>query len=134
MMIADGQCIPVIPPGIFHGSRMGAVGLLEATVGILAMNRGLVPAAARSCQLGTKSAIGHIGRDAERKPNDTFVSLYCASFAGGVALVVTKWDKDIGKVKRAGEREFATCSTLVSTGGPVTEAGDGARANRTDSL
>ena len=91
------ESIPVVFPGSLHRHCGGVEGLLNATGAIVAMNRGCIPPAVRFTD---GKPDGRSGDMPGIRRYDTFILLDRPGGGDITSLVITKWDKEIGKVKR----------------------------------
>jgi len=94
------ESIPVVFLGSLHRRCEGVEGLLNTTGAIVAMNRGCIPSTVRLVSGLSDNGPGFVFDNQEIRRYDTFISLDQAGGGESTALVITKWDKEIGNVNR----------------------------------
>ncbi|MBN1309612.1 MAG: radical SAM protein [Chitinispirillaceae bacterium] len=121
-----GEMVPAVSLKSFHGHCMGATGLLEATENIVAMARGFIPPTVNFSQPRPGCRLDHVPNTPRKRLYDTFISANYAFGGNNAAVVVTAWNKEIGKVKRINGRVVitgaASATSLGMGNGPLLDA------------
>ncbi len=107
--------IPAVSMKSFHGHCMGSTGLLEATENLYAMNAGFIPPTINFKEPRPGCTLDYVGNEARKKDYDSFISANYAFGGNNAAVIISKWDKEIGKVENKNKRVVITGSSTVTS-------------------
>ncbi|MFW5959514.1 MAG: beta-ketoacyl synthase N-terminal-like domain-containing protein [Chitinivibrionales bacterium] len=107
--------IPVVALKSFFGHCMGSTGIIEATCGVLAMNRGFIPPTVNYTDPRPGCEIDCVPNQARESDYNAFISSNYAFGGNNAAVVISAWDSEIKRNKHKKKRVVITGTGAVTS-------------------